>query len=185
MFVVGLMVLGLGSVLTVRGELVEFTVTGVVQPLQQVGDTCWATTATMLIAWKQNQSRAVADVAAQAGPKYRALYLERRGLPVALKAEFLGRLGLRAIPPACYLPDGLLRLLREHGAIWVTLDSSAEAFTHAVIVTGMTGDGTGPGTAVRYVDPADGKPKSLNFDLFQARFESAAGKAEIQIVTAN
>lgn len=56
--------------------------------------------------------------------------------------------------------------------------------THAVIVNGMLGDGSPHGTSIFYLDPADGAAKTMAFDRFQSKFESAAGKADIQVVTA-
>ena len=170
---------------SVHGAPIQFEVPGTVQPLQQVGNTCWATTAAILLSWKKNASLPVATVAAQAGPDYAALYAAGDGLPTKRKAEFLQKLGFSYLPPMCYQPEGLLALLKEKGALWITVDSGAAAFTHAVIVTGMAGDGTAANTRVHYVDPAFGTTRAMAFNAFEHEFESAAGKADIQVVTAN
>ncbi len=138
----------------------------------------------MLLSWKKNASFGVDAAMTLAGPEFAQRYAAKKGLQLSRKAAFLQALNFTAIPPACYMPAGLLELLKKNGVLWVTVDTATEGMTHAVIVRGLAGDGTDHGTLVSYIDPADGKPKTMPFDNFQTKFESAAGKASIQLVSA-
>ena len=165
-------------------ESFNYDVPDLVVPLKQEGDTCWATTATMLASARQKVSLRVEDVTAKAGPDFAKLYKARIGLPKARKADLITGLNFVAVAPACYSPEAFRELLKKHGALWVTVDTADAAMTHAVVVTGVAGDGTAARTTVKFNDPADGKARVLPFARFMTKYESAAGKSEIQIVYA-
>jgi Papain-like cysteine protease AvrRpt2 len=169
---------------TARCQTVDYTVPGTVVVLKQDGNTCWATTATMLLSWKSQSSMTIESVCAKAGPEFTQLYNNRQALPPEMKNGFLKGCGLVAIPPSSYTVSGFLDLLETHGALWVTVDSADAAMTHAVLVTGINGDGSLDGTNVNFANPADGKSESLSFREFETRFENAAGLADIQLVYA-
>ena len=63
-------------------------------------------------------------------------------------------------------PQAMARLLERHGPLWVVGDDAiaGNRLVHAVIVTGMSGDGTPQGTTVAFVDPspaASGTPETF------------------------
>jgi hypothetical protein len=175
-----------GFIVAFRAEAgpVDFTVPGLVSPLEQKGDTCWATTATMLVNWKNQSSSSIEVLCKKAGPVFEALYGGLKPLPKKDKAAFIKGAGLAQIAPASYSVEGFTDLLKKRGALWVTIDSGELAMTHAVLVTAIKGDGTIDGTTVTYADPATGKFGSQTYGSFVKEYENAAGKSDIQLVYA-
>ena len=53
-------------------------------------------------------------------------------------------------PPQSYTIEGWRELLEQNGPLWLGV---AVPSGHAVVITGLSGDGTPEGTIVRYDDP--------------------------------
>jgi hypothetical protein len=68
--------------------------------------------------------------------------------------------------------DGWVTLLRKYGPLYVDVGYNTGAMTHAIIVTGISGDGTPGGTSIVYVDPVGGSTITMKFQDFLAKFEA-------------
>ncbi len=88
---------------------------------------------------------------------------------------YVKAIGMSGESSMCYLPRGLLRLLADHGPLWVIGDDAVanNQMAHVRVVTGMHGDGTPDGTEVYFVDPADGAADHESFTAFSAHLEAA------------
>lgn len=113
---------------------------------QVTGMSCWAAAAAMLIGWRDSIAVDPGEVARAAGRwvEYSA------GLEPRDVGSFARTWGLLMEPTAPLDAARLLRLLSEHGPLWV---GEASPGLHVVVVTGMVGDGTDDGSQLRIADP--------------------------------
>lgn len=70
--------------------------------------------------------------------------------------------------------DGWLTLLKKYGPLYVDVGYETGVMTHAIIVTGIAGDGTPGGTSIVYVDPVGGSTITMKFQDFLAKFEATS-----------
>jgi hypothetical protein len=144
---------------------------------QPTNNTCWTTAATMLLSWKAKSPLAIKDVASQAGATYLALFTTTdTGLNSSNKATFLSALNLTAEPPQSYSAQALESKLRLWGPLWITTAEGDESnfSIHARVLLGISGDGTGSGTTLVIVDPADGARHIESLDDFTKKLETVA-----------
>ncbi len=134
----------------------------------------------MLWNWKNPIPATIKEVVTTAGPKFVNIYQMSfanppQGIFPSDEAAFYGEIGLSTI-------DGLnptiakwAELLTQHGPLSVTVDAKpGQGWIHALVLTGMTGDGSATGTTVTYVDPADGLTHTLSFADFLKLYEGSA-----------
>ena len=150
---------------------------------QPNGVTCWAAAAAMVYGWKHRVSISPQSIADISG------FPSDGGLSVNNHDELARAIGLIPVSPQSYTVEGFRNLLEANGPLWVA--SGTPAGGHAVVVVGLSGDGTPDGTTVRYHDPlpvgqgtAD---RTANFAAFMAHYESYAstdsqGNMNIQIM---
>ncbi len=143
---------------------------------QPSDNTCWATVATMMTAWHEQQSSGIASVMDRAGAEYRAMFDQDQGLPGDQKMAFLNALGLVAEPPIDYTVAGLRALVENYGALWVTTDEAPDGMfaIHARIITAMSGDGSVDQTFIQVNDPASGQHYRESFGDFMRKFDQVA-----------
>jgi len=107
---------------------------------------CWAAAAAMIIGWRDSVSIDPSDVATGTGVW--AAYTN--GLNPTDVPTLANAWGLIMEPPQSYSIDGLRQLLASCGPLWV---AAAVPGLHAIVVTGMYGDGSVGDTYVRINDP--------------------------------
>lgn len=169
-----------------------------VEVVPQTNDfTCWAAAAAMLVGWRDRISIDPAQIAAGAGPwaKYTA------GLRLTDIARFADAWVLEAEHPQSYSIDSFRELVESRGPLWV---AALVPGLHAIVVTGIYGNGSPDGTYVRINDPwgrmsgSPGAPGTYNptpgrgsqyvltFRQFAAEYEGAGGLpgAAVQILHA-
>ena len=139
-------------------ESIDFVVPGIIQPIRQIGPTCWAAASVMLRSWKkQSRSLNVRDEIEKTGKEWLDYYDLGTGLPWNRHQQFAEAFGLRCKPPANYTVADLRRLLTRPSPIYVSFTMSVSA-AHAVTIIGMSGDGTSVGTDLIIHDTAVGGP---------------------------
>lgn len=156
----------------------DYTVPGTVPVLTQpTSNTCWATVATMLFSWRDNVTYTIPHVMDLIGSNYRSLFDLNSRLANADEANFLASAGLVGEAPANYSIDSYLAFLQGFGPLWITLNvDSTNIFSfHAVVMTGMFGDGTPDATYVVLNDPENGTDYADPFNDFVQKFERVAG----------
>lgn len=133
------------------------------------GMSCWAASAAMVVGWRDRLSIDPADIAGGLGDwkAYSA------GLYPKDHAALGDAWGLVKEPPQSYSVEGFRRLLEQSGPLWIGV---AVPSGHAVVVTGLSGDGTPAGTIVRYHDPwppdAGAAAQSKSFETFIREYEN-------------
>lgn len=158
----------------------DYNVAGIVPAIAQPSTlSCWATVATMMISWRQNQSMTIKDAIAGVGEPYLGYFVNNRVLPWAEHDAFARAAGMGLEAPMCYTVEGLKNLLvRTNSPLFVVIApaGNTSGTTHIVTVTGMAGDGTIGGTDIRFNDPDGGVKKVQTFEKFVKNYESAAGR---------
>lgn len=145
---------------------------------QPTGMSCWAASAAMLVSWREQMSRVdAADIARGAGQW--AAYAA--GLNPARVGDLATAWQLTAEAPQSYTVDGLRDLLERMGPLWI---GEAVPGLHAVVLAGISGDGTPDGTTVSIVDPwpvGVGATYSWPFRRFVQAYEAAASRPAVNI----
>ena len=129
----------------------------------------------MLMSWTRRQNLSIQAAADAAGSGWRAKLDADQPLTTNDIRAYAQAIGMRGESPMCYLPRGLLRLLRMHGPLWVLGDDAIanNKVAHVRVVTGMHGDGTSDGTRVHFVDPADASSHHESFTAFANHMEAS------------
>ncbi|MFL6388958.1 MAG: papain-like cysteine protease family protein [Terriglobales bacterium] len=146
-----------------------------IDPLKQpTSMTCWAAAGTMLKAWKTRVSMTIPAALDSLGGSWRAKFEADQGLSGSETHAFAQALGLTEDGPMSYSIEGLARLLKGKGPIWVITDDDFEAnkVIHARIITAMHGDGTIDGTTLTLADPLSGRFVTEPFSKFEQRLEA-------------
>jgi N-acetyl-anhydromuramyl-L-alanine amidase AmpD len=166
---------------------------------------CWATAASMVVGWRDRMS-----IDIQALKKLftgKSGVSSDQGLYATDDKKLADALELVAAPPQCYTVEGFRGLLENYGPLWVGIHTD-DGWGHAVVVTGIFGDGSMDNTYVRIHDPwgrAPGTPAhpgshnptpgqgsryTLTFAEFGKEYESYAsstpdGTVNVQILHAS
>lgn len=151
---------------------------------QPNGMACWATVATMLISWHNQQCYSIETAMEIAGQEYLDMFNNGQGLPAGEHQRFASACGMTIEYPQCYTPEGLYDLLVNNGPVIVITDEDASQYfaIHARILKGIDSD-TVPGTVyLSIIDPADGTEYSEKFEDFASKFEAVAGAPRIQVM---
>ncbi len=111
---------------------------------QPTGVSCWAASIAMVASCRDAASHTVEEVAARAQMDPAASYAWRQ-IEFAVQAWQLKEDG-----SVCALPSYWATLLQDHGPAWVVEVRNA---AHAVVVTGIQGDGTPEGTTMTINNP--------------------------------
>jgi GH24 family phage-related lysozyme (muramidase) len=155
---------------------VDYAIPGTFEVIAQpTPNTCWAAVFTMMYCWRHHASIEIRNALATIG----SAFVDRYDHDVSLDSDSArmlydtaGLVPLQSFEPSI---DGWLTLLKKYGPLYVDVGYNAVgAGTHAVIVTGMAGDGSPTGTSITYVDPIGGKTVTVAFHVFLAKFEATS-----------
>jgi hypothetical protein len=181
----GFAVLAAASMTAAHAEIkVKHNVIPIAQPSEM---SCWAAAATMLHNWKSGINRSIADVVALAGSRFTAIYNASfasppQGISPPDEAAFYRTINLRTIQGQNPTIQSWGDLLRQHGPLSVTVDAKPNrGFIHALVVSGLDGDGTAQNTIVTYIDPDGGRKIDVVFGDFLKLYQGSA-KWPLQII---
>lgn len=170
---------------TGSGSAFDYTVPGLVPIIAQPSNmTCWATVATMMLSWRNNQSFTIQAAMDKAGAKYRTMFDNNEGLPGSEHDAFAAACGLKGEPPMSYTISGLRSLIENHGPLIAVADEAPGAVwaIHARVIRGIYGDGSLDGTFLRINDPAGGRQYTESFRAFAKKYEEVAAAPRLQIM---
>lgn len=175
----------LGGVISRSMGAVNYTVPGLVAPIQQQSALlCWATVIAMMTSWQRQQSIAPRDAIASAGQEFLAKFDAGQALDVASAGRLYQALGLVAIQSLNPSIDAWEQYLRMYGPLYVDIGyPQNNDAVHAVIVTGISGDGTADGTTITYVDPVPGAVINRKFGDFLTQYEAPGAVAWPYVIT--
>jgi GH24 family phage-related lysozyme (muramidase) len=154
---------------------VNFAIRGVMPVVAQPSPmTCWAAVMTMMWSWKNNQSLPIRSALAAIGPKYVAMFDSGSALDDQTARTLYNDARLEVSEGFNPSIEGWESFLKKYGPLYVDVGLTASNNTHAVIVTGIAGDGTASGTRITYVQPGrrphgDGHLRRLQREIRTAR----------------
>jgi len=147
---------------------------------QPTGVSCWATSIAMLLWWRDGNNVDPTQVADDLAYWVQFFNEDVGGLEKDDRFPFQ-YYGMKVEDPLCYTVEGMYNLLDDYGPLWVALDACYpdDTCAHALVVTGMFGDGTPDGTILYINDPDDGsgsypnsgKQYNLTYSAFAAKLE--------------
>ena len=114
------------------------------QIAQPTALSCWATSAAMVLGWRDNMSLTVESIAEIGGRS------TATGLDPAQVGQFATDMGMTAEAPQSYTIAAFRQLIARNGPLWV---GAAVPGLHAIVVTGLYDDGND--VFVRITDPWD------------------------------
>lgn len=162
----------------------DYQIAGDIPVIQQpTSMSCWATSATMMTSWANQQSYAIETVMDMLESDFKSIYDEDTGLPVGRNQDFASATGMQIEYPTCDLPEVIETRLMAHGPLLIIDDEDdSENFAlHARIVTGISGDGTPENTSLTIIDPGNGTQYQETFETFTSKYEQAAGVQDLTI----
>ena len=95
-----------------------------------------------------------------------------QGLDAASAGRLYATLGLIAMQSLNPSVDGWQQYLQLYGPLYVDIGYPIGSTTHAVIVTGISGDGSPDGTTITCIDPIPGAVVNRRFSDFLAQYEA-------------
>lgn len=142
---------------------------------------CWATAYTIMANWKLNVSMDIATALSQLSRRQHWLsYFQlKSGLPVWESDPFGRDASMRRRGLQCYEASHWEAMLKRHGLLWVIHgwqafglngkpDSSGR---HAIVVNGISGDGSPENTTVYYLEPSWGLEGAKSLKTFAANLD--------------
>ena len=164
---------GLLAQLSLAGAFaaVNFAIPGVPIVAQPSPMTCWAAVMTMMWSWKNKTSLPIRDALGTIGAKYVAMFDAGNGLDDQTARTLYNDARLEVSEGFNPTIEGWESFLRKYGPLYVDVGLAASNNTHAVIVTGISGDGTAAGTSISYINPDGGRTETVPFAAFNAKYE--------------
>lgn len=168
----------------------NYVVPGTVPALQQPTDTtCWATSTTMLMSWRDNASYTIEAAMGMIGQrwleKFQSTNPDDQGLNQAMgsdeESSFLADSHLKAEAPASYPLDSLITMMQNSGPLMVTTATSDPSWTHLRVLFGIAGDGTVDNTFLQINDPADGQTHQESLADFLSKYEGVVSDPKYAI----
>jgi hypothetical protein len=159
-----------------------------VTPQIQLAGRAWATQAGMMLSWKSGKlisgaaAAAIADSIAPTTTEFATDYenggvsgcaeTDNCSISLADYTNFLSRLGITQADPA---PSacGLAARLRNFGPMTIVTGTPTANFVHAMVLTGITGDGVASGAAVNLIDPDTGSIGAASLESLFLGIEAA------------
>ena len=127
---------------------------------QQTGMSCWAASAAMVVAFRDQVSVDPLEIAMAGNPTpasqvggYWEKYADGIDFSTATTDKLFSVWGLTSEPAQSLTIDGLRDMLLQYGPLWTGVANGVGA--HVRVITGIVGDGTPEGTAVLINDPWD------------------------------
>lgn len=161
-----------------KGASLNYTVPGLFNILAQPSNmTCWATTATMMMSWRDQASYPIQTAMDRCGTKWGTMFRKGEGLVAADHGPFARAAGMTYEQLQCFPGESWQQMLRAHGPLAVVTSGPY----HARILVGIRGDGTATNTTVDLIDPAGGRRYSLNFGKFTEAFEGVSASPRFQL----
>ena len=155
-------------------SVLDYRVPGTLPVIAQpTSNTCWAAVFTMMYCWKNDRSTTIPVALSTIGQKYVDMFNRDVALDAQSAKVLYDDAGLIQIVSFSPTVDGWSSLLHKYGPLYVDVGYNQQnAGTHAIIIIGISGDGSADGTSVTYVDPIGGQTVTLKFGEFMGKYEA-------------
>jgi hypothetical protein len=147
---------------------------------QGPGDLCWLAATSVLFTWKGPDAYSMSDAAQRLGVEFQAKYAARQALSYDDLPLWQQRGGFESQAQQCIDSAGWGALLTSHGPL-ITLISAdgGGQINHAIVVSGIKGDGKSDSTVLMFADGNGGVSRSLSMTDFVTVFELPSGTNQL------
>lgn len=167
---VSLMLYCCWSLLATAQDSIIYEVEGAIPKLKQEKSMdCWITVTTMMFSWKEDTIYSVKEFANRLGSPWIEYYETNTGLTFEKQDEFIFQIGMKSEPPANYMLEAYIDLLKLYGPLWITTGDGFSA--HARLLYSIRGDGSYDKSSFAFIDPACGEIVIQNAKRFFQEFE--------------
>ena len=144
------------------------------QPSQMV---CWATVATMMASWRDQQTHTLSGYINGLGEPWRTKLATDKGLAASEAPQLLATMGLQVeTTQANFTAERWEQMLHDFGPLWVTADNNSKPDiqgVHAHVLVGIHGPSDGDPT-VDIIDPGIGAEVQMPMSDFVERYQQLA-----------
>jgi GH24 family phage-related lysozyme (muramidase) len=154
-------------------SVIDYSVPGVLPIIAQPTPmTCWAAVITMMYSWKNSISLPIRDALGRIDSRFVAMFDANHGLDGNSANDLYNAAGLVQLNGFNPTIEGWLSLLQKYGPLYVDVGYATGTTTHAIIVSGISDDGTPAGTSITYIDPIGGNTVTISFKDFLVKYEA-------------
>ena len=156
----------------------DYRVPNLPMPVKQPSSmVCWATVATMMASWRDQQSHTLSGYIDGLGEPWRSKLANNQGLNASEALLLLATMGMQVeTTQANFTAERWEQMLHDFGPLWVTADNNSKPDIqgiHAHILVGIHGPSDGNPT-VDIIDPGVGAEVQMPMSDFVARYEQLA-----------
>jgi Papain-like cysteine protease AvrRpt2 len=156
----------------------DFRVPNLPMPMKQPTNmVCWATVATLMASWRDQQSYTLSGYIDGLGEPWKTKLATNQGLKASEAPQLLATMGMQVeTTQANFTAERWEQMLHDFGPLWVTADNNSKPDIqgiHAHILVGIHGPSDGDPT-VDIIDPGVGAEVQMPMSAFVARYEQLA-----------
>jgi hypothetical protein len=156
----------------------DYRVPNLPMPVKQPSPmVCWATVATMMASWRDQQTHTLAGYIGGLGEPWKTKLATDTGLAAPEAPQLLATMGMQVeTTQANFTAERWEQMLQDFGPLWVTADNDSKPDiqgVHAHILVGIHGPSDGDPT-VDVIDPGSGTEVQMPMSELVARYEQLA-----------
>ena len=156
----------------------DYRVPNLPMPMKQPSNmVCWATVATMMASWRDQQTHTLSGYINGLGEPWKTKLANNQGLAAAEAPQLLATMGMQVeTTQANFTAERWERMLHDFGPLWVTADNNSKPDIqgiHAHILVGIHGPSDGDPT-VDVIDPGVGAEVQMPMSDFVERYQQLA-----------
>jgi Papain-like cysteine protease AvrRpt2 len=156
----------------------DYRVPNLPMPIKQPSpNVCWATVATMMASWRDQQTHTLSGYITGLGEPWKTKLATDKGLAASEAPQLLATMGIQVeTTQANFTAARWEQMLHDFGPLWVTADNNSTPDiqgVHAHILVGIHGPSDG-NPIVDIIDPGVGAEVQMPMSDFVARYEQLA-----------
>jgi hypothetical protein len=156
----------------------DYRVPNLPMPMKQPSSmVCWATVATMMASWRDQQTHTLSGYINGLGEPWKTKLATDKGLTAAEAPQLLATMGMQVeTTQANFTAERWEQMLHDFGPLWVTADNNSKPDIqgiHAHILVGIHGPSDGDPT-VDIIDPGVGAEVQMPMSAFVERYQQLA-----------
>jgi hypothetical protein len=154
----------------------DFLVAPPIQGIDQGNsELCWLAATAVMFQWREGRVVSLQDAANALGVEFVAIYARDGVLPFPDIPLWQQRGGFESQGQQCFDANGWLGLLQQYGPLIALVSANAtNTVDHAVVVAGISGDGSPAGTNLTIADGDGGIVRDVDLGTFTTMFEIPA-----------
>jgi hypothetical protein len=162
-------------------DAVDFQVSPPIEGVDQGNSQlCWLAATAVLFQWRDGVPVSLQDAANTLGAYFIAKYANLAPLDYGDMQQWQQAGGFESQGQQCFDADGWSSLLQQYGPLITLISGNAtDTINHAVVVGGVSGDGTTAGTSLTVADGNGGTVSAVDLGTFTTLFEVTGGTNQL------